>query len=460
MNPPATANASRRMGRLNQTYAYLDLVCNANSCDWLELAGPLDTALLHRAIAATLDRHPMARSVCRRAGVFFEWQHLDRALPFEVEELRLDIEDDALLRRRLLAIVWERRTLAGDRHPLRFLHVRTPLRTVLLIVTCHVYTDGRAASLLSSDIAEAYSRLARGEAPATEVVDLTERSHDRLFLGPLPLLARVGLALSALGSLLHDLLTPAGSVALGATDTRRTDMTVAEIPAALMERLRQRAHDSSLSLHPYFLVAALRAVESFNRSQGREGSRRLRFVDNFSLRRFSTDPVVHKLYDCLAVPYTLQLDGAQCDDTLLRTLSTRLDALKGGQVLRELYRLRFYYWMSLPLPKALATRMACRVFTRADVICTNVGLLDPRVAVFGDVAVKSYYSFPQLFPPGKLMFQLSSYAGALRLLVLFDGGQLDAARVQAELVHPFVEHLGRLADPVAPPELALRPQAA
>ncbi len=444
--PIKTAPSGRRqlLGRLNQTYALLNTICNANSCDLFELDGELDLVLLKRAVGHVIDRHPMARSVFVKRGPFFDWIHTDQRLPFEIETRRIDSDDPTEIRHALLSAAWERNVLTDDRHPFRLIYTATPSGFYLQIITSHVYTDGKAAGIFTADVAECYAALERGEAWNPPPADIPNRNHDRMFLKGIPISRRIKLFAQGLKGLLTDLLMPAGRLAITTPRTPATDVLMMELPDALSLGLRRTASQSGLTLHPFMLVAVLRACEKFNQKRGKSVRWPLRIVDNFSLRRFSSDPAIAHIYDCVAVPYTLTPNPECSDDELLQSLYETLEDLKQGDALRELYRLRFYYWLSLPLPKALAIKIACYLCTRADVICTNVGVLDSRLEQIGSVKVRSYFSFPQLFPPGKVMYQISSFRGKMRLALLYDRGQLTEAQARSEFADAFIDSLNNL----------------
>ena len=63
---------------------------------------------------------------------------------------------------------------------------------------------------------------------------------------------------------------------------------------------------------------------------------------------------------------------------------------------------------------------------------------------FGATPISAYYSFSQLFPPGQVMFLLSSKVDTLRLICLFDRANFNRAEMEAELVGGFRQHLERI----------------
>lgn len=447
-----TTSRDFRLGRFNQIYAHLNLICNANSCDWIELDSAPDLALLKRAIEHTIDRHPRARSVQYQRGVILGWRHLAQRLPIEIEQRSSINVDPARLRAELLGNAWNERVPTRDGHPFRFIYTRTPEKHILQFLTSHTFTDGKAAQLFSGDIAEAYGRLSAGLPLAPEVIDLPEHNHDRLFLAKLRGAEALRLAWKGVAGFFHDLVMPAGRLLISGKRSGETDVLMIELPAPMLEALKAAGARRGSTIHPLLLLALLRTAQADAGRQGKRLKHGLRIVDNFSLRRFVDDPRVHKLYDCVAVPYTLELDPNEDDEAVIQRANARLDALKNGEILSELYRFRLLFQSSLLLPKAATIRFAANVLTRANLICTNVGPIDTRLEHFGPIPVRTYYSFPQLFPPGEVMVQVSAFRGHLRLVYLYDKGQMNEAQMRERFVYPLIAELSRITGASSLPE--------
>jgi NRPS condensation-like uncharacterized protein len=427
-------------GRMNQSYALLEQIYNANSCEWIEVDRALNSELLLESARRVIDRHPMARSVYRRRGPWFEWIHTDRQLPINIEHQCWDSDDEEEVRAKILRNIKEFRVLRTDQHPFRFILIATPRRHFLQIMTCHVYTDGRAANIFIGDIVACYCALEADGDWRPHLVDIADRNHDRMFLADLSLLRKTQLFCSAFGSLLRDIFTFTGRLQLASAQRENTDLLLTEIPAPLIRGLKVRSKQQGLSMHAFFLVALARTLEVFN-SKGGVCPRQLRIVDNFSLRRFSRDPAIEDLYDCVAVPYTMEVNLDLGNACLLRNLNSQLESMKAGRALRELYKYRFYHWMSLPMPKWLAAKIAVNLLIRANIICTNVGQLSDKLKIIGQAQVLNFVSFPPLFPPGDIMFQFSSFDGKLRLVTLYHPNQLSRQQIQEQLVSQFIGHL-------------------
>lgn len=432
-------------GRLNQSFALLEHLQNSNSCEWLELDKELDAAILREAAQRVIARHPMAQSVYKRGWFRTKWIHTDRQLPIEIERQSWgsDSEDD--IQAKMFENISEYSVLREDKHPFRFIMIKTPSRCFLQVLTTHVYTDGRSANIFTHDLMDCYNCLWDGNAWSKPLADISNRNHDHMFLADVPLSSRFKYFIQAFWGLIKDLFVPSGKLNLGRSTRDCTALHLTKIPDYLVRNLKHKAKLQQVSLHAMFLLALVRTIQAFNEENSSKTKSRIRILDNFSLRRFSDHESIDELYDCIAVPYVLKTNLKRTDKQIMEGFNRQLTNMKAGGALRELYKYRFYYWMSLPIPKKLAGRIAASVMVRANVICTNVGILNPALTRFGDSKILSYISFPALLPPGDTIFQLSTYRGSLRLLTLYHRDQLTESKLQLELVSVFVKKLSEIA---------------
>lgn len=431
-------------GRMNQCFVLLEQIKNANSCDWLELDGEIDRNLLLISAKKAVSRHPMAQSVYGRKFLFwFTWIHTEKQLPIDVEEQSCPSDNDDVINAQMHDNINEYSVLRKDRHPLRIVLIKSPSRFFLQSLTTHVYTDGKSANILTTDIMRFYNDLYFETRTMDDLqqVDINDRNHDRMFLSKLSLLKRIKLFLQAVGSVFHDVFTPCGGLQLPKSKSKDCALILTEIPVEDFNSLKQKSKNEKVTMHPIFLRALVRTIEDFNRSRSVRCPRTIKVLDNFSLRRFSDDEAIKNLYDCVSVPYLLEADIRKGDQKIERAFNDQLEDMKSGMALTQLYKYRIYHWMSLFIPKNIAAVIATKVMVRANVICTNVGILDPDLKQFGDAKVMSYISFPSLLPPGKVLFQISSFHGQLRLLTLFHTGQLTRQEVVEHLVEPFTRRL-------------------
>ena len=101
-------------------------------------------------------------------------------------------------------------------------------------------------------------------------------------------------------------------------------------------------------------------------------------------------------------------------------LQHALDKEKHGRIFAELYRQRVYRIVSLVLPKKFAIQLALRCNAKTELIITNPGIIDLGHTRFGNVEIVDFFSFPQLFPPGRMMIVFNTFADELRATVVYD----------------------------------------
>lgn len=438
---------------LNQVYRNLAMLVSANSCEWIVLDGPLDLDRLRAAAVATVQRHPVLNSVQVLRFPFYAWKELDTPVEVDIRhELLGPAPDDAALHAKLVANIHGEALPITRSRPWR-LHVteHPDGRTWLQIITTHVFTDGRSANVVTRDLGAAYSALASGRTLPARPPASVERDPFRLFTARLTLAQRWRLGWRGLAAIVRD--ATARCTALVLPDRPRGDTRVRlhDYGGTAWHALHQGARGAGLSVHPLIIAAVLRVMQSLNARVG-HASPVIRLIDNFSLRRFA-EPAgsVADLYDVFAVPYTI--DFEMDDDTRALVLQVRrkLDDLKAGGILTELYRNWHYRNAALLSDKKLGTRLVLRHVMRSNVICTNIGPVPEEFTHFGPRTVLDYYSFSQMFPPGRLMFLFSTWRGHLRLVLLHDGNTIpdELAREIGEVLLPqaLAQVVERLRDP-------------
>lgn len=428
-------------------YRYMSMLVNANSCEWIVLDGRLDLERLRRAARSVARRHAVLNSVQRRRGVAFYWQPWPDEKDVELRFERLPAMSDTERHRHLVNNIWREQLPLTDGRPWR-LHVSEELagRTWLQIITTHVFTDGRSANVVARDLAHAYT--AAADAARDPVLSPgagpdPQRDPFKLFTADLPAAERCRLTLGALAAIGRDAVAPCGKLVLPSGPVGETGVLFFDFGEATWQRVRRAGRAAGLSAHPFLLGAVLRSIESWNASRGRK-TRTLRVIDNFSLRRFSHQPDIQEIYDVFAIPYSLDFQLDADDGVLLQQIRRKLDRMKNGEVLRELFRQKLYMLSSALSPKRLATKLVTRFVVRSNVICTNIGPVPEDFDRFGSARVQEYFSFSQMFPPGELMFLFSTCRGRLRAVLLFDRNKIAEPQARALVDEVYTGHLMRL----------------
>lgn len=450
----------RLLSPLNQIYRNLAMLTSANSCEWISLSQPLDLKLLREAAEAVVRMHPVLNSVQLRRGLFFYWKELDTPVEVDIRYERLPALTEEALHPRLVANIHAEPLPITRHRPLR-LHV-TELddgRTWLQIITTHVFTDGRSANVVARDLAHAYGTVSAGMWPAQPVSPASRDPFD-LFTRHLSFGQRWRLGWQGLKAIFSDLFSRVVALKLPGRPRGETRISFFDLGSAKWSELRAHARAQGLSVHPFIVAAVLRVIETLNRRNGIE-SPVIRLIDNFSLRRFAAQPEqLADLYDVYAVPYTIDFQMSPDSRELVQRIRGKLDALKAGGILAELYRNWHYRNSALLSDKKIGTRLVTRFVMKSNVICTNIGPVPEDFSRFGEAQVLDYYSFSQMFPPGQLMFLFSTYRNRLRLVLLHDGNNIEAALASEIGTSLFPAalaaaiHESRVEQPAAAPHLA------
>lgn len=407
----------RPISAVNRMFLFLSGLLNGNSCDLVELAGFLDEQRLRQAIDVVLAKHPPLNSRLRRHWLDYAWEEADEPLPVDFQIHRYQ-GDPAGLHQHLMDLVWRQPPLdlyAG--RPIRFHLTETDQGSVLQIISSHVWHDARAGHRLVADIANAYTALSEGREPDAQVLDVADRDSTRLFAGRLPK-PHYYYWLQAARSIVSEFLAPDKS--MGFRGPRgQSDVRLVDFGEELMTRLRKSAKAAGVTLHTLLNVALLRTCQRQRRNTGLPADGTYRLLDMYSLRSFSRQNVNH-LYDCMVMPFSVRQSLDVGDAELAMGIARQLGELKRGEIMVELFRQRLYSLSAALLPKRLATAMVAQYVHKGGVSNTNPGRIRYTIEHFGEVGVREYYSFSQVFPPSRLMTQFNIYRGRLRAVVTYD----------------------------------------
>lgn len=432
----------RPMTPLNKLYGYYERMLwrvgmNANSCEWLEIEQPIDIAVLTAAARLVQMRHPVLRARTR-LGAY--WQVDPAVAAPEVHVATLDVAPGAPLTDVLMANVWRRRLLL-DTGPAFRLHVtHLPGRTVLQIVTTHVYTDGRSANIVAADLVAAYDAVLNGSTFDTDPVDLLDRDLRKTFWQGLSARERRAAYAGAVRAMVRDARTACLKIVGKGHDRGMTEVVFRDLGTEALDNLRVASARHGMSRHPFYILAAARAIMAFNARRGVTDAKPLRIIDNVSLRPFG-DAAMQALYELCAIPYTLVVDPAADDATILATARDGLRALRNGKALDEVARQYLLAIGAALGPKILGLKLVLATLIKSNVILSNVGPVDDAMFAGKGLRVIDYYSFSQLFPPGEVMIFVSTARGRLRFVCLYDSANFTRQEVEEELCADFIHTL-------------------
>jgi len=432
---------ARPCGTFNNPFLMLSRLVNGNSCEILELSDEPDEVLLRRALRSAMARHPILNSrLSRRAGRA-EWIRLEQPPEPDLRVERLRETDPEAVRRRLVSNIWDE-SLDPLSGPLARFHLTlTPTGSWLQLVTHHIDSDARSGYRLAHDITMAYSALAEGREPETGELDVADLPPDRAVLrndhrGALALTAR------ALSFLIGDLFHGGKGLSLsgrrGETDVRKLDLGVERL-----QSVKRASRARGCTVHALLLTAATRACQEIEQRNGKKPGRVYPLLDLVSLRAHA-GPEAMDLYDTMVVPVVQRMDGRLSDDELIAAAAARIERLKSGDAVAELWRQRLYRWVAWPFPKVLATRFLTRFVVKGNVICSNPGPVPYEIEYLGNIRVRDFWSFSQLFPPGRVAFTFSTFRDELRLIIAYDQTAFTSDEI-LDFGDRIVMHLDRFA---------------
>lgn len=438
------------MSVLNRIYVYLECLLvkqgqNANSCDWLELKHTPDLELLRQASVYVARRHPAIQAASEFDGLrAYTWTRNTDAYPdirFErCDSLCPDQLDDALAHN-----IWGEPLDHLTGPPWRLHVTEYNDRCVLQSITSHIFTCGKSANLISAELLRAYAALARGETLDNDVIDVADRSASALFTPGWSLGKKLWSWVTASVSMVKEVANSPVRLATNhqlTTKRGKTGVHFVEFGSDLWDHLRRFAKIEGISRHPFYLTAWAEALLDFNKSRGYEHSGPVKFMDNFSLRTFS-DQNLDGFYDLCAPPYAIFVPYEASSIEGRKHLHNTVEDLKAGGILEELSRFDLYHKAVALLGRTFVSKMVISSLAKSPFILSNTGPTPPDILAKHPLDLQRYFSFPQLFPPGKIMLIITSTPDNLRAVFLWDEDAIDKETMLDDLIPRFRAALER-----------------
>ena len=416
---------------------------NANSCDFLILDRMPDMAALAQATRLVATRHPVLRARIVAGPVRAPYWVADAAPEPQILHQRISgpLPEDAA--DQLGGNIWARTLDLRGGPPWRLHLSEYDDGTVLQVITSHVFTDGKSANQLIRDLVRAYAAVVAGGHFDASPVEPVTRDMGALYLAALPAARRRQAYASALKGIAHEAIGRPVGLPLRSRALGRTRIALIDLGPARWQALRAAARAEDVSRHPFFVAAMTEAIGSFNAAHGGRVSGHVKLIDNFSLRPFAAHDLT-ELYELTAVPYALEVPlGTAPDATFRRAVSDRIEYLRQGAILDEVARYRLYMASAALSPKLLSTRLVLGAVVKSNALLSNVGALPVEILEDSPIGLRDYFSFSQLFPPGRLMLFLSSTPQTLRAVCLWNDAGLHENDVRKEFIPRFVDALDR-----------------
>lgn len=439
-----------KMTSLNRVYGYLECLLqrqgqNANSCDWIELEHTPDVDLLAKASAYVAHRHPAIQAASTFGGLKgWTWVRNLDALP-EIQYVEIDEPAPKNPDERLSHNIWGK-PLDHENGPPWRLHV-TVYRDKCIVqsITSHIYTCGKSANIITGDLLRAYDTLARGDVLDTNVVDVLDRNTNALFTPNWTRSQRFMSWCRTMAQMTGELIWRPVGLATNkkwAVNRGKTRVAFVDIGSDLWHHLRGFAREEEISRHPFYLAAWSEALLEFNESQGATYKGPLKIMDNFSLRPFS-DQNLDQFYDLCAPPYAISVPYAKSDKQGRREIYDTVSTLKEGKILDEIARYNFYHHAVNILGKYFGPSAVIATVAKSPFILSNTGPIAKEILAPNALNVQRYYSFPQLFQPGKIMLILTTTPDDLRAIFLWDENSISEDLMVNDLIPRFRKALAR-----------------
>ena len=443
------------MTTLNRIYAYFERLLarhgtNGNSCDWVELDRAPDLDLLQQAASAISRKHAAIQAASTFGGLKgWTWTRNPDAEP-EIRYRRVagrcppDVTDKLVPQN-----VWGEALDHENGPPWRIHVTEFDDVTILQSVTSHIYTCGKSASLITVQLLRFYDAIVRGERPDDRPIEVESRANAPLFLPDWTAWDHVRSFLATGADMFREIFTAPMRLAgnkTGTADRGQTRVRFVDLGPDLWQHLRRFARDEEISRHPFYIAAWVETLTNFNAARGNEypfdPNSKVKFVDNFSLRPYA-DQNLDGFYDLCAVPYAIEVPAGPSSPEKRRSISAMVERLRSGKVLDDLTRFAFYHRAIALIPKVFATKLVLKSVVKSPFILSNIGPLPEGMLDPGALGVRRYYSFPQLFPPGKIMLIITSTPDTVRAVFLWDEDAISEADMMNEMIPGFRAALAR-----------------
>lgn len=427
----------RPLSLMSKIFLWLSTLVNPNSLEFIELDGALCHTTLRRAASQVQRQRPMLRCRLVRRGLRYGWCEISDAGNIELVVYPHD-GDRASARAFLMNTAWQTPLDLAQGPPIRLLLAEAKTFSTLLIVTSHLCEDARAGYRLIHDLASAYSALSAGM-PACQDTPI-----DHTLLGDEPFrhlrTNSVRVWAQAVRLILRDLVFRPRRLWPTAKPRGRAVLARLDVEPHVFLSLRAGARHMGVTLHTLFMAALIRTVEQY------EGAYRPyhTFLDMYSLSTRAKRDVAH-VYENMVIPYTLFIPNAHSDTDLLRRIAEILARLHSRGVIEEVQRLRLYDAVISLLPMKWATHFLVTRIATASMVVTNPGPIPFASESFGSTGITDCYSFAQLYPPARMMWQFSTFRDTLRVLLIYDPAAVKED-VPTVYLKPFMENLTRIAD--------------
>jgi WS/DGAT C-terminal domain len=400
-----------------------DLI-NSNSSEILIIRGDADIESLSRAVAFEVQRR---ESFHRRRA--FGRKDLDRleqtaTVDSGVTEQFVPAGRADELRALLTANVWTDTSPVDRPSAIRTFCITYGDLRAIQFVTSHLFSDAKAGYQFTADVIRSYNMLRQGKhLHASSAVDWNGALDARM-----PFFAHVRYFALATTRIARDLVTVERGTTTSAIRPAPRDFLKYSFSKDVLAGAIGRAKRMGVSLHPILVATSVKAWATIRYGDADiEGTYRI--ADMYSFRHF-LKPDIQSIYETLVVPFFPRVILRTEPTLTLREIHSQLDREKHGSIFAELYRQKLYRFLGSVLPSRIAVPMVARFVAKTELVVTNPGIIDFHQDRFGEAQIVDFYSFSQLFPPGRIMIVFNTFLGELRATIIYDTGRFARHEVE------------------------------
>lgn len=422
-----------RLSTLNKMFYYLSEHLNGNSCDMLVLEGTLDLDRVRRALQAVCSSHPNLRArVSSRLGQLFRVHSPDVA-EVQLDSMNFDCDQGPALRRRLADNVWRSAPInVAQAPPLRVVVVNCPSRTYLQFISSHVWSDAKAGYMLVDDFIRAYNAAGSGQASpgcsglrscSIDYSDFDSVVCEEAARQGRPVsLIRAALSLAGEDTAKYDsLCVEQGNKAVTSFYTKPLEKP------GFLAKLKGAAKARGVTVHALLTATLIGVCRERDLNKGVEHNCYC-IHDLYSLRALGGQNS-STCYDNFVVPFDVALAWQPDIEQLIQKASASLNEIKLGKIYSEYSKVKLLVDLARYLPRRWFMNFLFSKLVSGNIICTNPGVIPHDYSDMLGCKVVDFYSFSQIFPPGRVMFVFNTFRDTLRVSVVFDEGAIAESEV-------------------------------
>ena len=433
-----------KLSTSNKLYVYLSELVNGNSCEMLEVDGDVNIERLRYALRCVVEKHDNLRAIIveENREIYRKVRNGTIEIPIEVSERSFDSLEE--LQSYLADNIWRNPAFnLGVDAPIKVKITKVAGCSYIQFITTHVWADARSGYLLIADIVNFYNRR---ESSSILGVDLNSSPKLSTFDKNVQAVAKkykIQLGwLPAIGSLIGGCFGNGSKLSVNQCEDQDTQFYLHKFssPQKLVE-IKDHAKSLGTTVHSILVPAIIDACRAHDLDRG-VIRKSYHLHDLFSVRAYG-DSTNQGLYDNFVLPFEYSIKWDEDPNIMVSKVNDEINKVKNGGVFIEYNMIERILWLLKYLPKRKTIDFIYKYFLSGNILCTNPGVIPFEYSKLGDTKILDFYSFSQLFPPGKIMFVFNTFRKVLRISVVYDRNALSRLEVK-KIVNSFESSLERM----------------